>query len=56
MKQLEMNQKTFERLKTAYEAARQQGLDSFVFEDNEFVTNYAKYLIEYIEMKLGENK
>ena len=54
MKQLEIDQKTFERLKTAYKAARGQGLEDFVFDRNVYVTNYAKYLIEYLETKLNK--
>jgi hypothetical protein len=38
-----------ERFKTAYDAATG---DTFVFDGNEFVVAYARYLIEYLEAKL----
>lgn len=41
-----------ERLREAYKTAQEGGDDVFTFEDNEYVTNYAKYLIEYLDMKL----
>jgi hypothetical protein len=37
------------RFKVAYQAAGLAGSDTFVFDDNEFVVGYAKYLIEYLE-------
>lgn len=37
------------RFQKAYREARETNRDSFVFEGNEFVTLYAKYLIEYLE-------
>ena len=42
------------KLKAVYaEAARvKKGSDTFMFEGNEFVLNYAKYLIEYLETML----
>ena len=56
MNQLNIDRKTLDELKAAYEAARQQGLESFEFMTYELLTDYAKYLIEYGEMKLKENK
>lgn len=41
-----------ERFKQAYELAAVQGKDTFVFDNNEFVVGYAKYLIEYLESQL----
>jgi hypothetical protein len=41
-----------ERFKKAYEKAIVDGArpnDTFVFDGNEFVVQYAKYLIEYLE-------
>ena len=37
------------RLKAAYKRAVEQGVDSFMFEDGEWVVGYAKYAIEYLE-------
>lgn len=41
------------RLKAAYvEACKtKQGCDTFLFDGHEFVLGYAKYLIEFLEMK-----
>ena len=36
------------RLKTAYNNAVKSGQNSFIFEGHELLTNYAKYLIEYL--------
>jgi hypothetical protein len=36
-----------------YTAARVAGKQSFVFEDHEYVTDYAMYLIEYLEGQFG---
>ncbi len=36
-------------LKKAYKKAIENNKDSFVFRGQTFVTNYAKYLIEYLE-------
>ena len=41
-----------ERLKKALDVAVVTGKDTFMFEGNEFVVAYAKYLIEYLETKL----
>ena len=39
------------RLKKAYDRATSESKDMFTFEGNDYVTNYAKYLIEYLEEK-----
>jgi hypothetical protein len=41
-----------ERLKKVYENARSDGAETFVFEGKEYLTDYAKFLIEYIEHKI----
>jgi hypothetical protein len=38
-----------ERLKKAYDRARLKGEHQFMFEGKALLTNYAKYLIEYLE-------
>jgi len=40
------------KLKRAYNKAVKEGKESFMFEDAELVTSYAKYLIEYFESLL----
>lgn len=42
-----------DRLRAAYEQARTDGLDVFVFDDKELYTPYARYLLEYLDMELG---
>jgi len=57
---LEQFKHAYEAAKASYEKATPQetvvthpdGNDIFVFEDNEFVIAYAKYLIEYLEPRL----
>lgn len=41
-----------EELRKAYNEAREAGVDTFVFHDHELVTDYAKYLLEYLDMVL----
>ena len=47
------NAKT-KRLETAYKKAKEQGKFQFEFEEKEYITDYAKYLLEYLKptMKL----
>lgn len=37
------------RFEKAYESALRNKQKEFKFDDNEFVTNYAKYLLEYLK-------
>lgn len=41
--------------KAAYEKAVKEEKGIFVFEEQEVLTNYAKYLVEYVELKLFED-
>lgn len=45
-----------ERLKQAYAKALRDDAAEFTFEGIQLVTSYAKYLIEYLETRLGESK
>ena len=54
MKQLAWTMKQFLAFKKAYSVALNQQSDSFFFEGNEFLTSYAKYLIEYLEPQYKE--
>ena len=38
-----------DHFKIEYNKAVEEGKDLFVYEDNEFVVEYAKYLIQYLE-------
>lgn len=46
---IEYDRPKYLRLKRAYQLAVNSNQESFMFEGNEYVTNYAKYLIEYLE-------
>jgi hypothetical protein len=41
-----------ERLREAYDAAVAEGKEQFVFDGAVLVVGYAKYLLEYLDMKL----
>lgn len=43
------NRPMLERFKAAYKEAVENDQIAFTFDGNEFVTGYAKYLIEYLE-------
>lgn len=43
--------KEFVGLKKAYELAVKQEAKSFTYDGNEYVTGYAKYLLEYLTPK-----
>ena len=45
------NRPKFERLKKAYAQAVEEEAEEFTFDSNVFVTGYAKYLIEYLELR-----
>jgi len=47
---------TLKRFKKAYEKATNESKTEFTFEDNEFDSGYAKYLIEYLEMETNFGK
>lgn len=49
MDEIEFDRTKYNRLQKAYERAVVQGLDVFTFEGKEFVTSYAKYLLEYLK-------
>lgn len=40
------------RFKVAYNKAVADNVDTFLFDGNEFVVGYAKYLIEYLDSRL----
>lgn len=46
-----------EPLKIEYNKAKEQNQDIFIYKKQEFVTDYAKYLIEYMEniKEMGRN-
>ena len=44
---LSVDKSTFSRLKTEYQKAVDNSKNTFMFDGNELLTDYAKYLIEY---------
>jgi hypothetical protein len=48
-KMIQWSPEKLQKLKVAYCAAKDQGKKSFLFNGDEFVVDYAKYLIEYLE-------
>jgi hypothetical protein len=45
----------FARFKRAYTRAVAHNEEVFIFDGNDFVVNYAKYLIEYLGSHLSED-
>lgn len=54
-KDIQFDPEKMKRLEKAYEKAVSDGDKSFIFEGDEFVTGYAKYVIEYLHMVFKEN-
>jgi hypothetical protein len=42
---------TAQRLRKAYQQAKKENKETFEFEGNTFLTQYAYYLLEYLKMK-----
>ena len=49
---ISFNYATLQRFKKALKEATDESKTVFTFEENEFDTGYAKYLIEYLEMNI----
>lgn len=45
-----------EKLKREYKKAISKNIDTFLFEGNELLVSYTKYLIEYLETVFNKNK
>lgn len=41
-----------ERLRKAYKKAERGHQSAFIFEGNQYLTTYAKYLLEYLDMQM----
>lgn len=48
-KNIVFNEGKYKRLKKRYEQAVEQKENQFTFEGDEYVTDYAKYLLQYLE-------
>lgn len=53
MPQATVTIKDLPALKKAYKKAVEKNKDYFVYRDSEFITSYAKYLIEFLEMEIN---
>jgi hypothetical protein len=53
MPNVSFTRESAQRLKQAYVRATKEGKQSFIFEGNEYVVDYAKYLLEYLATKFG---
>lgn len=51
MTTININSKFYRGLKKRYEEAVSKNEKRFMYEGNEYLTAYAKYLLEYCEMK-----
>lgn len=51
-KEIIFDRPKLKRLKKAYDQAVKENKTSFMFEGNELVVGYAKYLIEYLDSSL----
>jgi hypothetical protein len=47
------DQPTYQKLKTEYSKAKSDNIEIFVFQGHELLTDYAKYLLEYLESKMN---
>ena len=60
MSEISFDEATFDRLVIEHKYAVEKGRSSFMFDGNELVTDYAKYLIQFLEPKFkkhdGQNK
>lgn len=52
---IEFDLKKYNQMKTAYNQALADGHDAFVFEGHDFLTAYAKYMLEYIHGRLVQD-
>lgn len=52
MKTVNFDKEKLARFKIAYEIAVESNVDVFVFEGQEYLVSFAKYLIEYLTLKL----
>lgn len=51
---MEFTKLKYQKLRRAYNNAVRQGKEQFVFEGQDILVAYAKYLIQYLEMRYGK--
>jgi len=52
--QMTITEKNFKELNKLYKKAVADSKEQFIWEGQDILTAYAKYLIQYIEMKVGK--
>lgn len=55
MSEISFDKPTFDRLVIEHKYAVEKGHTSFMFDGQELVTDYAKYLIQFLEPKFKTN-
>lgn len=50
------NPDKLDELRHCYNKARKAGIDVFKYDGNDYFIDYAKFLIQYLEMKLTPNQ
>lgn len=50
-KEISFDVKLYKELKKSYEKAVKDNKETFIFMDNEWLTKYAKYVLQYLEMQ-----
>jgi hypothetical protein len=48
---ISFNHPTYQRFKKVYQSAVKNNIEIFVFDGHEFLTAYAKYVMEYLKPK-----
>lgn len=54
MRTINFDREKRDALRKAWRAAVDQDKDEFMFEGHLFLTDYAKYVLEYLDSKLGK--
>lgn len=55
-KMLEWNSSNVEEFREKHKLAKERDSKTFIYQGNEYVLDYAKYLLEYIDTKHGNSK
>lgn len=56
MKMINFDRQKLRELKTLYNKAVKENKESFMYNGDEYLTSYAKYVIEYLETRFNETK
>lgn len=55
MKTIQWNKPMLERFRKEYQRAVENNQEVFTFDGNEFLPDYAKYLIQYLDSQFGDS-